>query len=151
MNSNNQRTPTLDMPDSFFAGREQAGPLTPLEACYRAIGTLGFAGLIRCDAVMGMAELTPAGERWLEPVVRHVLHLDGPLPLSALDWIRLYHQARDTALRHFSAWNTQANHYAPVSRSLPGSRPLPTRSNQSGLCRLTHTAPFPTHKEGDLQ
>ena len=151
MNRNRRHAPTRDMPDSFFAVRELAGPLTPMEACYRAIGTLGFAGLIRCDAVMGSAELTPNGERWLEPVLRHVLHFEGPLPISALEWIHLYHRARDTALRHFSAWNTQAHHNAPVSLALPGSRPLPAQHRQSGYSHLIHAAPFSIHQKGDLQ
>ena len=109
-------TETLDIPASFFQAREQAGPLTPMEHCYRAVCTKGFAALIECDAVMGLAQLTPAGERWLAPIIRNVLELDGPWPLAALDWIALYHRSRDLALRHFSEWNerTQRPAHTPT-------------------------------------
>jgi len=142
MNSNKRKTPSHDMPDSFFAVREQAGPLTPMEACYRAIGTLGFTRLIHCDAVMGRAELTADGERWLEPVLRQVLHLDGPLPLAAVDWIHLYHRARDTALKHFSAWNRRVAMTALNENAMPRHRWLSSVGRHSTPCRPIGVLPY---------
>lgn len=113
MNNTTLQSQTHDMPADFFLNREQAGPLTPIEQCYRAICTLGFARMIRCDSVMGQAELTVEGERWLEPVVRQILHWEGPLPVAAIDWITVYHRARHTALTHFSGWNRTTQHSIP--------------------------------------
>ena len=109
---------TLDTPAWFFEARERAGPLTPIEHCYRAVSTKGFAALVACDAVMGRASLTAEGERWLLPIVRHLIGLHRPLPLSALDWIALYHRSRDLALRHFSDWNKRAGRSATTPAGL---------------------------------
>lgn len=108
----NDHTDTMDfdpatctMPAAFFRAREQAGPLSPIEHCYRNIGDARFQDLVQCDAVMGCAQLTSFGERWLAPVVKEIYGPQKPLPTGALDWIDAYHRARQVALEHFAQWN----------------------------------------------
>ena len=95
-----------DMEDAFFAARIAFGPLTPLEECQRKVAQLGFRNLIQCDAVMCGAELTDAGRRWLLPVIRQALDYQQSLPISATEWIELYHRARHCSIKHFADWNT---------------------------------------------
>ncbi len=98
--------PSIDIEDAFFAARIAFGPLTPQEECQRKVAQLGFRALIQCDAVMCSAELTDAGRRWLLPVIRKALDYQQPLPISATEWINLYHRARHCSIKHFADWNT---------------------------------------------
>lgn len=107
MKSKTRNPQSLDLPLAFFAAREQAGPLTALEECFRAICTSGFFRLVDCDEVMVSGWPTSAGFRWLVPVIRQVLRFDGELPVLAIDWIRLFHRARAEAMQHFSDWNAR--------------------------------------------
>ena len=113
---------TCTMPAAFFAAREQAGPLSAMEHCYRNIGDARFQDLVQCDSVMGCAQLTSFGERWLAPVVRAIYGSHKPLPTGALDWIDAYHKARQVALEHFAQWNGRNARKTPGS--VPGQQPL---------------------------
>lgn len=126
--------------EGIFAPRLAHGPLDSWEQLYREFLSCEFWELLDVDPWLATARPTAQGRRLLVPLIRQALRHRGELPVSMVDWVRLYRRLVRRILEHFDCWRETRPHDRQTPRCwsqlrlVGGIQSGNTRSNTGSSC-----------------